>query len=143
MKKPKFCPDCKNYTINFGINRSRYDGLQGICKDCKGVRAKNANLTIHGFLSQTYNAMNQRTKSPNLKHQKYFGMQILDRDTFIKWSKNNKSFLKIFNNWKNTQEYNKIPSIDRINPMAGYTLNNIQWLTQGENSGKASKTKNN
>lgn len=138
--EPKRCPDCKIITKNFGINRSRYDGLQGICRDCKSLRSKEHNLTIHGFLSQTYNAIKQRTKSPNIKHINYKGMYVLNRQDFLNWSKNNKQFLFLFNNWKDNKEYKKTPSVDRINPCLGYMLNNIQWVTQGENSGKTRRS---
>ena len=140
----KYCPDCKRTRKKewFQANASRYDGLQGICGKCKAKRARLYNETPKGFLVTTYNSMLGRVRGKIGKEHLYKGLEILSREDFFKWALQDEQFNVLFKEWLNNKgKYNLIPSIDRINSKEGYLLENMQWLTQGENSGKTNKGK--
>ena len=92
--------------------------------------------TINGFLMRTYRNMKSRvTGVLKLKAHLYKGLEILPKEQFYEWAKNDKDFNEIYTFWKEIG-YDKLssPSIDRIDPKLGYTLNNMRWVTQYENS---------
>ena len=91
--------------------------------------------------------MNQRvqgrgTKRPDL----YLGLPILPKDVFISWAKNHPDFLTLYKRWFSSGFDRKLtPSVNRMNSNKGYTLDNIQWLTNSQNcglSGEVVKMKN-
>ena len=92
--------------------------------------------TINGFLMRTYRNMKSRvTGVQKLKAHLYLGKELLDKQEFYNWSKNNQDFLKLFADWSNNSYNRKLsPAIDRIDSSKGYTLTNMRWLTHSENS---------
>lgn len=111
-------------------------------KKQREFRSKNGNAitkkyekSINGFLMRVYRNMKSRVNGVTKnKNHLYLGKQILDRNIFYEWSKNNKSFIHLFEEWKiSNYERRKTPSIDRIDTTGGYILNNIQWITFSEN----------
>lgn len=101
------------------------------------------NKSVNGFLNYLYTRMKCRTKgsctsSPHL----YLGKKILPRKDFYEWSKNHPEFLKLHANYvANNYEKKFAPSVDRINPDKGYTLDNMEWVCCRENLRRASVTK--
>lgn len=92
--------------------------------------------TINGFLMRCYRNMKSRvTGIQKLKSHLYKNLSILNKEQFYDWSKNDVCFNRLYSNWK-LENYNQkmCPSIDRINTLIGYELNNIRWITHSENS---------
>lgn len=105
-------------------------------------RALNGNLhtkryekTDKGFLVRTYRNMLSRVNGvTKKKNHLYLGLEILDKETFYKWSLDNDDFKELFTYWIMTNHERKYtPSIDRIDSKKGYTIDNIQWITFSEN----------
>lgn len=95
------------------------------------------------FLRTRYTELRQRCIKPNTPHSiYYFGLDYCTREEFLNKFKNNKQFLKLFNNWKkNDYLYKLCPSIDRIDKKEGYVIDNIQFIPHGENSSKDNENK--
>lgn len=71
------------------------------------------------------------------------GKDICTQEEFLVWCKDFKNlqdFLTIYFDWANNGFMRwDSPSIDRIDPAEGYTLDNLQWLPFGENCEKNNK----
>jgi len=91
--------------------------------------------THKGFLVRTYRNMLSRVNGVTKnKNHLYLGLEILDKETFYKWSIYNFDFISLFAYWElNDFKRTLTPSIDRIDSKKGYTINNIQWITFSEN----------
>lgn len=90
--------------------------------------------TINGKLMATYNNMNRRVRG-YVKPEIYLGLGLLDRGEFYKWSKSDRDFNKLYNDWVKSDYDRKLsPSIDRIDSCDGYVLGNMRWITHSENS---------
>lgn len=90
--------------------------------------------TPNGKLMMTYNNMNRRVRG-YVKSHLYKGLDLLDRDVFYSWSKSNKDWRNLYNNWVLSGYERKLsPSIDRVDSSLGYTIENIRWITLSENS---------
>lgn len=93
--------------------------------------------TIGAFLSNCYSQMNGRvlgrgTKRPDI----YLGKPILPKDAFFNWSKNHPTFLSLYKQWVTNNFDRKLtPTVNRMNPKRGYSLDNIEWLTNSQNCG--------
>ena len=107
----------------------------------KEYRAKTNNLatkkyekTKKGFLMRAYRNMLSRTKGL-VKPHIYKGLSILTREDFYNWAVDNTNFNSLFETWETDNYSRKLtPSVNRINPKLGYTLDNIEWITHSENS---------
>lgn len=124
-------------------------GVHGrICRKCRNLnqkeyRKRNNNLstkiyekTKRGYLVRTYRNMLSRVNGVlKSKSHLYEGLSILDKEDFYRWSEADESFNNLFAAWEESGYDTKLsPSIDRINPKDGYSLDNMRWLTHGENS---------
>jgi hypothetical protein len=95
---------------------------------------KRYHKTFFGKLMLTYNNMNRRVRGMVKKHI-YEGLELLDRDIFYEWAKNDEDYKRLFNSWVNSEYERKLsPSIDRIDSTKGYVLGNIRFITHSENS---------
>ena len=100
------------------------------------ARGRAYHRTINGFLMNKYKGMQYRVAGKlKGKFHLYYGLDLLDRDQFIEWSKNDKDFKKLFIQWEYSNYDMKFtPSPDRLNSNKGYTINNMEWTTHAENS---------
>ncbi len=81
------------------------------------------------------NRCDKSSSKNNMKY--YYGKEYCTRDEFIDKFINDSNFLKLFKEWQKSDFlYDKTPSVDRINNEGDYTLDNMQFLTVAENSGK-------
>lgn len=90
--------------------------------------------TKRGLLFRIYGGMKKRilgySKCPHL----YIGKDICDRESFYNWAVVNEAFNKLFNTWEQEKYIRKlVPSINRINSKLGYTLDNMEFITNSEN----------
>ena len=124
-------------------NRNKKDGRDSRCKICCiGIRRKKYEKTrtqLDYFVKKVYCGMRDRCTVPNSHSSKYyFGLPLLDREEFLEFSLNDEDLKKLFKEWVDSEWERKLtPSIDRIFPNLGYTINNIQWITVSENSKRA------
>ena len=99
--------------------------------------------TINGFLSRVYGEMKSRvnggsTKRPDL----YKGKAVLPKEVFFIWARNHSDFLSLYKRWFISDFDRKLtPTVNRMNPVKGYTLDNIEWLTNSQNCGLAGGVK--
>lgn len=98
--------------------------------------------TINAFLTKMYRDMKARvtgTKKGAVADRSshiYVGKPILPRDVFIQWAKNHADFLTLYKRYvMNDFERRLAPSINRIDSRKGYTLDNMEWMSSGQNSG--------
>jgi hypothetical protein len=100
------------------------------------LHTKRYEKTVAGFLVRTYRNMKSRvTGVQRKKHHLYAGVDLLEKADFYQWSQASAEFLRLFAEWE-AAGYPRImtPSIDRIDPSRGYTLDNMHWITFEENS---------
>ena len=141
-REVKVCSQC-NQLAEFRV------GVHGrICRECKNLnqkeyRKRTNNLstkiyekTKRGYLVRTYRNMLSRVSGVlKSKSHLYEGLSILDKGDFYKWAEADEGFNNLFAVWEKSGYDTKLaPSIDRINPKEGYSLDNMRWLTHGENS---------
>lgn len=100
--------------------------------------------TITSFLNKMYRDMKARvtgTKKGAVADRTqhiYVGKSILPKDVFIQWAKNHPDFLSLYKRYfMNDFERRLAPSVNRMNSKKGYTLDNMEWMTSGQNSGLA------
>lgn len=91
--------------------------------------------TPKGYLVRTYRNMLSRVKGiVKSKAHLYEGLEILDKNEFYEWSLNS-NFPELLEVYKESGYDLKLaPSIDRKDPLIGYTRDNIRWITFSENS---------
>lgn len=141
-REVKVCSQCSQLA-EFSV------GVHGrICRKCKNLKQKeyrkrNNNhstkiyeKTKRGYLVRTYRNMLSRVSGVlKSKYHLYEGLSILDKEDFYRWSETDKNFNNLFDVWEKSEYDTKLsPSIDRVNPKEGYSLDNMRWLTHGENS---------
>lgn len=116
----------------------------------KEYRKNNNNLctkkyekTVNGFLMRMYRNMKSRVVGVQKnKYHLYKGKEILDKNIFYEFAKSNHDFIKLFLNWEHSKYERRLtPSVDRIDPIKGYTLDNIQFITHSENSRRGALNK--
>jgi hypothetical protein len=99
--------------------------------------------SINGFLMRTYRNMKSRvTGVTKNKNHLYLGLDLVDKESFYLFSKNDDAFMSLFKDWEDSGYQRRLtPSIDRIDSAAGYTLGNMQWITFAENSIKGLRSR--
>ncbi|AGO47304.1 hypothetical protein Phi19:1_gp014 [Cellulophaga phage phi19:1] len=99
--------------------------------------------TKKGFLVRCYrNMLSRVTGVTKNKNHLYLGKEILDKNVFYSYSMSDESFNNLFELWEKTN-YERVstPSIDRIDSLKGYSIDNIQWITFSENCSKVTRAK--
>ncbi len=90
-----------------------------------------------GFIMRLYRNMLSRVKGiQRKKAHLYLGLPILPKTDFYGWALDPISdFWNLWKIWQATGlRQADCPSIDREDPTKGYTLDNMRWLPQSENS---------
>lgn len=103
--------------------------------------------TRDGVIRRKYELMRARTTGIQWrgkdkdKHANYIGMKLLSREEYYNWVEETKDqFEKIYVKWKDSgYQYNLVPTIDRIDPKKGYTIDNMQWLSFSDNMKRIDK----
>lgn len=97
--------------------------------------ARNKRRTLRGFLDEKYHAMTLRVSGkPTNRYSSAVGLPIISKDTFLTWAYAQGDLVPMFEKYKQSGwERNLCPTIDRINNLKGYTIDNIQFLTMVDN----------
>lgn len=82
--------------------------------------------SLNGFINSTYQAFKTRQKDKGIR-------LTFSKKRFIEWfNKNNGK--EMLDRWVNSKQLSSIrPSVDRIDPFKGYSINNIRLITWEEN----------
>lgn len=97
------------------------------CEECKAFRAKwQKEWYATKPAYQTWRGMKERCKNPN--HKNY---ELYKDRWYPPWDDYN-----VFKEWVMTSGWVEGLTIDRIDPTQGYSPENCQWLTAGENTAK-------
>lgn len=100
--------------------------------------------TPNGFLMRMYRNMKSRITGVQIaKFHLYAGKELLAKDDFYEWAKNNPKFWELFKEYEDSNYDRKLaPSVDRVNSKLGYFIDNMEWVTHSENSRRANHKKN-
>ena len=92
--------------------------------------------TISGFLMRMYRNMKSRIVGvQRAKYHLYKGKYLLPRKQFYRFALKNMQFLQLYTTYINSHYQQKLaPSINRIDSSKGYSLDNMEFITQSENS---------
>lgn len=106
---------------------------------------KNHSKTLNGYLMRTYrNMLSRVTGVTKHKNHLYLGLEILPKLDFYKWSLENSSYKRLHRKWTLSGMDTRLsPSIDRIDPYRGYSLDNMRWVTKSFNSRNTRKYQSN
>lgn len=83
-----------------------------------------------------YRNMKSRTEGvQRKKYHIYEGKELLPKDKFYLWAEGNVDFEKLFEDYRASGfERRLAPSVDRIDPTRGYSIDNMEFVTMSENS---------
>jgi hypothetical protein len=141
---------------NFYKHAGMADGLLGKCKECnkKDVRDNYAlrrdekaeydkfrhRHDFNRLFTNRYAHIVLRCTGNNKLSLRYKGKKYPTKKQFLEWcykKENLESFTEIWSRWQEKGfERNYTPSIDRIDNNGGYELDNIQWLSNINNTKK-------
>jgi hypothetical protein len=126
-KQGRVCHVCRNLDQQ---ERRRLNG---------NIHTKHYEKTPNGFLMRAYRNMESRvTGVQKERAHLYQGLNLLPRESFYIWAKDNPDFWRLYRHWVASGYDRKLtPSVNRIDPDKGYELDNIEWLTHSVNSALA------
>ena len=99
--------------------------------------------TINGHLMRMYRNMKSRVEGIQWhKAHLYKGKSLLLKEDFYSWAKSCPEFILLHKKWLESNcDRRLVPTVNRINPLRGYELDNMEWLTHSENSSLGAKNK--
>ena len=133
MNTEKKCTECGNVKpiVEFNNHNLAKDGLQSRCKHCRNVSAKIYHKTKSGLSAKMFSDIKYRTTLKNFESIDY------DLNQLRNWLFTQFKFHDLYTIWKESNYDKQIkPSIDRIDDYKGYSFENIQLMTWGDNATK-------
>jgi hypothetical protein len=152
----KTCRTCKAKKPKTEFHKTSFqnnkDGLNCNCKECHRIKRQAYNersgyaaykkyeKTHQGFLMRLYRNMQSRVTGVHQgKAHLYEGKYLLPREEFYNWALNSDQFFSLFKAYEESGFLRKLaPSVDRINSLLGYSIENMEWVTHSENSRRGS-----
>ena len=108
------------------------------CRLCKAEYSKKYAISLNGKLMQMYRSQKHSSKLRGHHPPSY------KRDEFIDWMLNNEDYLRLHAEWaKSGYKKELSPSVDRLDDYKGYSFDNIQVTTWGENEIKGRSDRKN
>lgn len=99
----------------------------GMCSKCLRLHKRKTKPSY--YLGTCYSEISRRCKTFDSTRPNYFGLEKCSREEFINKFVVDKTFLKLFNEWrKNNFRRGHAPSIHRLNHKLGYTLDNTKFI---------------
>lgn len=140
MKKSKESIVSKNNGSGLNTNKTTATVSSVSLVDIKKAKKRAYDKSFNGYILRAYGHMKQRVNGKSKPHI-YKGLPLLDKAEFIAWASKNSVYKKLHAYWVETGYKRKYsPSIDRKDSTKGYTLDNIQWVTQSVNSIQGNKS---
>ena len=103
-----------------------------MCQNCWHKHKRKYDLNF--FLRTRYTEIKQRA---GIDYRYENVLLLFSRQEFLDCYLNNETLKLLYKTWQeNNFEYTLAPSIDRIDVKLHYSLDNIQWITHGQNSRK-------
>jgi hypothetical protein len=97
-----------------------------------------ARFNIKSFLGLRYSVIKARIKN----QKKYKGFSICSKEEFFNMSMSCTKLKGLFKAWQDSNFTTRLaPTVNRINPRKGYTIDNIEWMVLHENSSKGRRKK--
>lgn len=126
QRKLVICSVCEKEKLNFGFN---------MCSAC--LRHHKRKTRPSFYLGTCYSELSRRIKTYDEQRPNYFGRTKCTREEFIDAFINDENFLKQYKIWQEN-EYQRgfAPSIDRIDNLKDYTLDNLRFIDNVENGVK-------
>lgn len=92
--------------------------------------------TRAGFLMRAHRNMRSRVLGIQRRNAHlYVGKDVLPREEFYQWALSDPAFHVLFTTWEQSGYPRQLaPSVNRIDPLRGYTIDNIEWITHSQNS---------
>ena len=122
--------------------RWRQPGSGILSSDRRAATARAYNKQPTGLLVRSYRNMLSRVRG--VQHKKahlYLGLSVLPKEVFYLWAKASPDFLRLYEAWRVSDFQRRLtPSVNRIDTTKGYDLDNIEWITHGENSAEGSRS---
>jgi len=113
-------------------------GFDSWCKGCHLEANKKSRKTKLGVISGIYHNQKGSSKARGHCEPEYSKEELKD------WVLSQEKFHEMYNIWKfSRHELLLKPTVDRIDDYVGYSLNNIQLMTWGENKSKGYKDRKN
>ncbi len=123
------CKICGEDKIHYGL---------GMCSPCLR-KWKRQTRPIY-YLRTCWGEIKRRStqKVPNREYV-CFGQKFCTKDEFVNRFLTDKKFLSLYKSWQE-HDFKRgfAPSIDRIDPTKGYEIDNLQFLSNNENTRKDS-----
>jgi hypothetical protein len=119
-------------------NEAQKQRRRDYLKKTGNASAKKYEKTFKGFLVRLYRNMKSRITGVQKKNIKsYLGKELLDKHVFYEWALSNDDYKRLYDDYVNSNyDRKKAPSVDRIDTRYGYSIDNIQFITMSQNSGK-------
>ena len=136
IQEKKVCIKCKQEKTfeYFSKSKNKKDGLNSICKVCDIKRVKEYVKTIPGLISEIYACQRKHSKKRNHNMPNY------TKQEFGEWLLSQINFDILYNQWVKSGYKNELkPSVDRLDDYKGYSFDNIQLITWGENREKGTR----
>ena len=131
--KSKVCTKCgeEKAISEFYKRNDRKCGVISKCKACSSNDTKIYRRTKDGFISQIYSDQLSSSKNRNFHSPTYTKQELKD------WLFSQGLFHRLYNIWIKSGFVKKLrPSCDRLNDYDGYSLDNLQLITWGNNERK-------
>lgn len=94
--------------------------------------------TFTGYFCEAYARIRKRCNSDS---KAYAGLFVLERSAWMQFLEDTKAIrFALFQAWeKSGYQHRLSPSIDRLEPRLGYSVGNLRWMPQGQNSSEGVK----
>ena len=130
----KKCTKCNTAKPLSEFNK-KADGKNGVSHQCRCC-SKKSNIEYYrsknGIISKLYMHQKENSKRRKMRLPTYSKQELKE------WLFSQELFHTLYDNWKRLDyQWIYVPSVDRKNDYLGYTLDNIQLMTWGENKAKS------
>lgn len=136
LNNQKQCTKCNEikYFSEFSKEKDTKDGFRSKCKVCRNIETKERQKTKIGLVSKIYSSQRNNSRRRNHSVPSYSNKELSH------WIFDQDLFYILYNEWVDSgYKKEKSPSVDRIDDFKGYSFDNIQLMTWGENKDKGHK----
>ena len=139
MTKTKTCSKCGEVKSldDFYDHPQNKDGKRGECITCKNEYdkeyKKEYRRTLDGLATTIYSSQIYSSK------KRGHPAPLYTKDELREWLLGQQNFGTIYEHWLETGDKYDKPSVDRIDASKGYSLDNVQLMTWGDNLEKSKR----